>query len=70
MLGSPALRPIQWSEWAGEVEQEEGRNKMGRGTVGMREGEAVVNPFGVLEVRPGFVDVRVSRSVERGGLLG
>lgn len=61
MLGSPALRPIQWSEWAGEVEQEEGRQRQGRGKVGMKEGEGVGNPFRVLEERPGFLDVRVSR---------
>ncbi|KAJ9668625.1 hypothetical protein H2201_001267 [Coniosporium apollinis] len=66
VLGSPALRPIQWSEWAGEVEQEEGRNRQGRGKVGMKEGEVVGNPFRVLEERPGFLDVRVSGFWEDG----
>ncbi|EON61365.1 hypothetical protein W97_00579 [Coniosporium apollinis CBS 100218] len=61
VLGSPALRPIQWSEWAGEVEQEEGRQRQGRGKAGMKEGEGVGNPFRMLEERPGFVDVRAKR---------
>lgn len=58
-MGSPKLRPIQWHVWAGKIERE--------GVDGFRDGTGEVekdfrgNPFGVLEVRPGFVDIRKQR---------
>ncbi|KAI9792858.1 MAG: hypothetical protein M1835_007616, partial [Candelina submexicana] len=51
VLGSSALKPIEWRVWAGEIER--GR---GGGTEG--KGEFVGNPFAGLEERAGFVDVR------------
>lgn len=54
VLSAPALRPIQWRVWAGEVERE-GRRGGEKAAL-----EGVVNPFVGLEERPGFVDIRVS----------
>ncbi|PWY83055.1 hypothetical protein BO94DRAFT_536532 [Aspergillus sclerotioniger CBS 115572] len=45
VLGAEKLKPISWSEWAGEIEREGG----GR------------NPFLRLEERYGFWDVRTKR---------
>ncbi|KAL6868904.1 hypothetical protein ACO1O0_000227 [Amphichorda felina] len=59
VMGSPKLRPIRWDVWAGKIERE--------GADGFRDGAGEVgkdfrgNPFGVLEVRPGFVDIRKQR---------
>ncbi len=48
------MKPIEWRVWAGEVER-------GRGGVEVKEGGGYVgNPFGGLEERSGFADVRVS----------
>jgi hypothetical protein len=44
VLGAPKLKPISWSQWAGEIEKEGGAQ----------------NPFRRLEERYGFWDVRVS----------
>lgn len=46
MLGAEKLKPISWSEWAGQIEREGG----GR------------NPYRNLEERYGFWDIRVSSS--------
>ncbi|KAH7160110.1 muts domain V-domain-containing protein [Dactylonectria estremocensis] len=59
VMGSPKLRPIRWHEWAGKIERE--------GAAGFRSGGGEVdkdyqgNPFGALETRPGFVDIRKQR---------
>jgi hypothetical protein len=45
VLGSEPLQPISWAQWAGEIEKEGG----GR------------NPFGGLEDRVGFMDIRGKR---------
>ena len=45
MLGSEPLKPISWSQWAGQIEQEGG----GR------------NPFRGLDDRVGFMDIRSKR---------
>lgn len=56
VLGCQTLRPIQWRVWAGKIERE--------GDVGFIDGSGEVDkeyrgsPFGVLESRPGFVDIR------------
>ncbi|MCJ1364611.1 hypothetical protein MMC16_003724 [Acarospora aff. strigata] len=57
VLGSPALRPVRWSVWAGGLEREGGRGGEGKG-VGMVEGG---NPFRGLERRAGFLDIRAQR---------
>lgn len=44
VLGAEKLKPISWSEWAGQIEREGGAR----------------NPFRRLEERYGFWDVRVS----------
>jgi hypothetical protein len=58
VLGSPALRPIQWATWAGEAEKDTRRPK------GRKRFEADGGAEGVsmswLEDRKGFWDVRVS----------
>ena len=62
VLGSPALRPVSWRVWAGAIERE--------GEVdasGARKHGTVVNPFGTLEDRVGFWDVRVSAGPMRTG---
>ncbi|KFH41117.1 ER membrane protein complex subunit-like protein [Hapsidospora chrysogenum ATCC 11550] len=59
VMGSPKLRPIRWNVWAGKIERE--------GAAGFRNNGGEVdkdfrgNPFGVLEARPGFVDIRKQR---------
>ncbi|KAF2234590.1 hypothetical protein EV356DRAFT_146677 [Viridothelium virens] len=53
VLGSPQLRPIQWSVWAGKVERE------GRKPGAWEEG--VGNPFRSLDERLGFLDIRAQR---------
>lgn len=44
VLGAEKLKPISWSEWAGQVEREGGAR----------------NPYRNLEERYGFWDIRVS----------
>ena len=59
VLGTPALRPIEWRVWAGKIEREgESGFMSGDGEV---EKDYVGNPFKVLESRPGFVDIRKQR---------
>ena len=59
VLGSPKLRPIRWSVWAGKIERE--------GASGFRDGGGEIekdyrgNPFAPLEARTGFVDIRRQR---------
>ncbi|EQK99853.1 hypothetical protein G6O67_002368 [Ophiocordyceps sinensis] len=56
VLGSQNLRPIQWRVWAGKIERE--------GDAGVTDGSGEVDkeyrgsPFGALDSRPGFVDIR------------
>ncbi|KAF2088886.1 hypothetical protein K490DRAFT_55510 [Saccharata proteae CBS 121410] len=59
VLSSPALKPIQWSKWAGEAEREEVRRRKGTGK-SVPAGEAPGgNPFAWLtEERMGFWDGR------------
>ncbi|KAE8355538.1 magnesium transporter [Aspergillus coremiiformis] len=45
VLGAPKLKPISWSQWAGEIEKEGGAR----------------NPYRRLEERYGFWDVRSKR---------
>ncbi|EAW07720.1 membrane magnesium transporter family protein [Aspergillus clavatus NRRL 1] len=45
VLGAEKLKPISWSEWAGEIEREGGRR----------------NPYLRLEERYGFWDIRAKR---------
>jgi membrane magnesium transporter 1 len=45
VLGSPSLKPISWSTWAGKIEK--------------GDKEAGFNPFAGLEERVGFMDIRV-----------
>ncbi|THC97537.1 hypothetical protein EYZ11_002960 [Aspergillus tanneri] len=45
VLGAPKLKPISWSEWAGQIEREGG----------------VRNPYRMLEERYSFWDVRAKR---------
>ncbi|PLB43780.1 hypothetical protein P170DRAFT_441231 [Aspergillus steynii IBT 23096] len=45
VLGAPALKPISWSEWAGQIEREGGAR----------------NPYRRLEQRYSFWDVRAKR---------
>jgi membrane magnesium transporter 1 len=65
VLGTPALRPIQWREWAGKIERE-------GSAAGAGDTDYVGNPFRLLETRPGFVDIRRQRKefaewVKQGG---
>lgn len=57
--GTPNLRPIQWRVWAGKVEREGAEGFMKDN--GEVERDYVGNPFRVLEMRPGFVDIRKQR---------
>ncbi|KAH8592473.1 magnesium transporter [Bisporella sp. PMI_857] len=59
VLGTPDLRPIEWRVWAGKIEREGERGFLtGDGEV---EKDYIGNPFKVLEIRPGFVDIRKQR---------
>ncbi|PFH54989.1 hypothetical protein XA68_11183 [Ophiocordyceps unilateralis] len=59
VLGSQKLRPIKWHVWAGKIERE--------GAAGFLDGSRKVDkeyrgsPFGVLESRPGFINIRQQR---------
>ncbi|PHH84494.1 hypothetical protein CDD83_1852 [Cordyceps sp. RAO-2017] len=59
VLGSQQLRPIQWHVWAGKIERD--------GDAGFSDGSGDVDkeyhgsPFGILDSRPGFVDIRKQR---------
>jgi membrane magnesium transporter 1 len=76
VLGSPALRPIQWHEWAASVESEdklppeERRELVARKVKGKDGGGIAGNPFGGLDGgrRNGFLDIRVSFGNRRIGL--
>ncbi|KAK4158208.1 magnesium transporter [Chaetomidium leptoderma] len=70
VLGTRALRPLEWRVWAGKIERE--------GEEGFTDGAGAVdkdfmgNPFSVLESRPNFVDIRKQRReftewVQKGG---
>lgn len=67
VLGAPALRPIQWSVWASDVEKEDHlppaqrRALIEKKLAGTEGGGAVGNPFVALEERPGFLDIRKRR---------
>ena len=61
VLGTPSLRPVQWHVWAGKIERE-GPHSLSNGVGGEAEKDFVGNPFGMLETRPGFVDIRKHRS--------
>jgi DNA mismatch repair protein MSH5 len=58
VLGSPALRPIEWAAWAGEAEKDTRRPKGKKRFEG--DGGVVGNSMAWLEERRGFWDVRVS----------
>ena len=60
VLDSPRLRPIRWRVWAGRVEREGARGLPG-GSDGGSSLAATGNPFRMLEMRPGFVDIRHQR---------
>lgn len=60
VLGTAKLRPIQWHVWAGKVEREGGEGFGGAGG-GEVDRDFRGNPFGQLESRPGFVDIRKQR---------
>ena len=60
MLGSPALRPVSWHVWAGEVEKEEKKKQCTTHREDAGPDLAGVNPFASLESRIGFWDIRVS----------
>lgn len=59
VIGSPRPQPIRWHIWAGKFERE-GRagfqDSCGNADIGHH-----VNPFEILEHRPGFIDVRKRR---------
>jgi hypothetical protein len=59
VIGSEKLHPVPWQVWAGKIERE--------GRAGFLDGQGHVDtdfrgsPFGILESRPGFLDVRKQR---------
>ena len=70
VLGTPALRPIQWRVWAGKIEREGAEGFTDAD--GEIERDYIGNPFKILETRPGFVDIRRQRRefaewVKKGG---
>ena len=70
VLGTPALRPIQWRVWAGKIEREGAAGFTGAD--GEVDRDYIGNPFKMLETRPGFVDIRRQRTeftqwVKKGG---
>ena len=60
VLGSPSLKPIEWHIWANNVEQREGKRSKGTLVETKEEAGVGVDPFRILDERPGFVDIRVS----------
>ena len=58
VLGADKLKPISWRVWAGRIEKEE-RENGGEGNLGKGKGAVGGNPFAELEVRSGFMDIRV-----------
>jgi len=62
VMGSPTLRPIQWSTWASEADKDERRKKGERAFEG-EAGGVVGNPFRWVEdgERRGFWDIRGKR---------
>jgi len=59
VVGTPALRPIQWRVWAGKIEREGEEGFMN--AEGEVDKDYVGNPFRMLQTRPGFVDIRKQR---------
>ena len=59
MLGSPALRPIEWNKWANAVNLDDRRAPGKRQFERQGDGATIGNPFRFLEdgERKGFVDV-------------
>ncbi|KAJ2899718.1 transmembrane protein 32 [Zalerion maritima] len=55
VLSTATLRPVKWHVWAGTMERE-GRHAFAQDTTD--EKDTVTNPFGMLETRPSFVDIR------------
>lgn len=59
VIGSEKLHPIRWQVWAGKIERE--------GKAGFLDGSGQVDkdfrgsPFGMLDSRPGFLDIRKQR---------
>lgn len=73
VLGTPAMRPIQWRVWAGKIEREGAEGFMD--AEGEVEKDYIGNPFRTLETRPGFMDIRKQRSdfadwVQHGSIRG
>jgi hypothetical protein len=58
IIGSPALRPIEWAAWAGEAEKDTRRPKGKKRFEGDGGAEGVSMAY--LEDRKGFYDIRVS----------
>ncbi|KAM0513542.1 hypothetical protein ACHAPE_007806 [Trichoderma viride] len=54
VLGSGTLKPIEWHTWAGQIEREADRSLSGSGDAD----ETTGNPFGTLEARSGFINIR------------
>lgn len=57
VLGSPALRPIEWATWANQAEQDTRRPRGSKRFEG--DGGAEGSSMAWLEDRRGFYDVRV-----------
>lgn len=59
VLGSPALRPIQWNKWANAVDLDDRRQPGKRMFERQGDGGVVGNPFRFLDdgERKGFVDI-------------
>ncbi|KAL7894200.1 magnesium transporter [Trichoderma sp. SZMC 28014] len=54
VLGSGTLKPIEWHTWAGKLEREADRSLSGSGDAD----QDTANPFGALEARSGFINIR------------
>ncbi|KAG6010198.1 hypothetical protein E4U21_007675 [Claviceps maximensis] len=59
VTGSGKLRPIRWQVWAGKIERQ-GRAAFVDGS-GHSDRDFRGCPFGVLESRPAFIDIRGQR---------
>lgn len=75
VLSAPALRPVQWSKWAKQVEMEHGRRRKGIEAKRVEDqvGAGMGLVFKSLDERMGFLDIRVGRAgrflVEKASLL-
>ncbi|GAB7348537.1 hypothetical protein MBLNU459_g6931t1 [Dothideomycetes sp. NU459] len=58
VLGSPALKPIQWRVWAGRIERDRAAKDAPLAADGLGPRG---NPYMALEERPGFLDIRGKR---------